>query len=43
MGGLQLIALICVMIALAVFFGIILKSIIFDFDDEKELKSSKKP
>ena len=42
MADLQLIALICVMIALVIFFGIILKSINFDYDDEKELKSSKK-
>ncbi len=37
----QLIALICVMIALAIFFATILKSINFDFDDEKELKKGK--
>ena len=41
MEDLQSVGLICVMIALAIFFGTILKSINFDFDDEKELKSGK--
>ena len=39
----QFVALICVMIALAIFFGTMLKSINFEFDDEKELKHGKKP
>jgi hypothetical protein len=43
MVDLQFIGLICVMIALALLFGTILKSINFDFDDEKELKRGKKP
>ena len=41
MADFQFIVLICIMIALAIFFGIILKSINFDFDDEKELKKGK--
>jgi hypothetical protein len=43
MIDLQFIGLICVMIALAIFFITILKSINFDYDDEKELNKSKHP
>jgi hypothetical protein len=42
MINIQTVALICIMIALGIVLAIPIKAILYEFDDEKDLKSDKK-